>query len=367
MPHLFPLGPQRGHHHRVNHQHNIVGAGVMGAKVGAFGGVQRPLEQCAEDGRLDVAPVPVGCFLEPLQRGLAQFNSRGVAEQVAVEVGDPGSAEDAAAGHLLEEVSYGAVEHRGIAVMLVHNLGEGGAGEQAGILGVEAKYDLVEVARQPFRVGGVLLHVHHDGLEQVGGLLGDGVHRAVGTKVGRGEEGPLQFAELSGLVQFGDGNLVPDGFHAGEVGLNTYGAERRYYEQRGRFQMDLVAKQLVQRSGEVIVTALELPAETPFEVGVGEAAGHPLFKGEGVPVAVFDGSRVAYQRAEVQEHFLGRLLLPEVDVLPLGDEYAGVQLGKPRQAGCGVGGRFRSGHFKALRESCDFASGGLPGCGGCSH
>ena len=48
----------------------------------------------------------------------------------------------------------------GIAVMLVDNLGEGGAWEQTGILGIEAKYDLVEVARQPFRVGGVLLHVH---------------------------------------------------------------------------------------------------------------------------------------------------------------------------------------------------------------
>ena len=98
-----------------------------------MGGVQRPLEQCAEDGGLDVAPVPVGCFFEPLQRGLAQFNSLGVAEQVAVEVGNLGRAEHAAAGHLLEEASYGAVEHRGIAVMLVDYLREGGAGEQSGV------------------------------------------------------------------------------------------------------------------------------------------------------------------------------------------------------------------------------------------
>ena len=75
--------------------------------------------------------------------------------------------------------------------------------------------------------------------------------------------------------------------------------------------MDLVAQQLVQPGfGEVIVAALELPAETAFEVGVGKAPWHPLFKGEGVLVAVFDGSRVADQRADVQEHLLGRLLSP---------------------------------------------------------
>ncbi len=109
--------------------------------------------------------------------------------------------------------------------------------------------------------------------------------------------------------------------------------------------MDLVAQKLVQGSGEVIVTALELPAEAPFEVGVGKAAGHPLFKGEDVLVAVFDGSLMADQRADVQEHFLGRLLLAEVGAAPLGDEHVGVHPGKPWQArGC-VGGRFLCAHF----------------------
>ena len=150
------------------------------------------------------------------------------------------------------------------------------------------------------------------------------------------------------MVQFDNGDLVPDGLHAGEVGLNTDGAEGGHDEERRRFEVDLVAQQLVQRGFQVVVAALELPGETAFEVGVGEAARHPLFKGEGVPVAVFDGSRVADQRADVQEHLLGRLFLPEVYVLPLGDEYVGVQLGKPSQAGGCVGGRFRSAHFKAL-------------------
>ena len=58
---------------------------------------------------------------------------------------------------------------------------------------------------------------------------------AVGPELGWGEEGPLQLAELSGLVQFGDGNLVPDRFHAEEVGLDAYGAEGRYDEPAAAF------------------------------------------------------------------------------------------------------------------------------------
>ena len=157
----------------------------------------------------------------------------------------------------------------------------------------------------------------------------------------------MQLAELGGLVQFGDVDLVPNGLHAGEVGLNPYSTEGGYDEERRRFEVDLITEELVQGISEVVVAALELPAEASFEVGIGKAAGHPLFEGEGVLVTVFDGGGVADEGADIQEHFLGRLLFAEVGGAPLGDEVAGVHAGEPRQAGCGVGGRFRCGHFKS--------------------
>ena len=90
---------------------------------------------------------------------------------------------------------------------------------------------------------------------------------------------------------------------------------------RGRcFQVDLVAQELAQPRLEVVVAAFEFPAEVSFEKGIGEPAGHPLFKSKGVAVAIFYWRGVTNQGADVQEHLLGRLLLAKLDVAPLGDE-----------------------------------------------
>ena len=37
--HRLPFFTQRGHQHWLHHHHNVIGAGVMGPKVGTFGSV----------------------------------------------------------------------------------------------------------------------------------------------------------------------------------------------------------------------------------------------------------------------------------------------------------------------------------------
>ena len=82
-------------------------------------------------------------------------------------------------------------------------------------------------------------------MEQVCGVLGNRVQRAVGTEVGRGVKDAAQLVQLLTLVQRRHRDFVPHRLHAGEVGLYADGAEGGYDEQRRRLQMHLVAEQLV--------------------------------------------------------------------------------------------------------------------------
>ena len=117
-----PLPAQGLHHYRVNHQHNIVGAGVVRAQLRTLGRVQRSLEQRTEDGRLDVAPVLPGGFAQALQCGSAQFDGiRRRVEQVAVEMGNLVSPEQTTVGHLPEEVGNCLIEPRRVAKLLADN------------------------------------------------------------------------------------------------------------------------------------------------------------------------------------------------------------------------------------------------------
>ena len=118
------------------------------------------------------------------------------------------------------------------------------------------------------------------------------------------------------MVQGGHRDFVALGLHAGEVGLYSDGAEGGDDEQGRRLEVDLVAEQLVQGGVEVRVVALELPAEMTFQVGVGEAAGHPFLKGEDVGVAELSGRGVAYEGTQVVEEGLCPLPFAKGGVAP---------------------------------------------------
>ena len=113
---------------------------------------------------------------------------------------------------------------------------------------------------------------------------------------------------------------MEDGFHPRKVGAYPYRLKGRHDEQGRRFEVHLIAQQLVERVVQLGIAALELPTEALIEVSIGKAAGHRLLKGERVGVAVSDRAGVSDQSADVEEHFLRRLLFAKVSRLPFRDE-----------------------------------------------
>ena len=147
----LPLAAQGIHDHGLDDKLDVGGAGVVGAELGALGGVEGALEQGAENGWLDVAPVFLCCLFEVVEGVQAKLHGVDRFEQVAVEMGHLVGSEEAAAGHLAEQVLRGLVEQHGIVKVLADDLGEKAVGQQAGVLGVEAEHDLVQVAGELFR------------------------------------------------------------------------------------------------------------------------------------------------------------------------------------------------------------------------
>ena len=123
LPGGVPLPPQRFQHHRVNHQHNVVGAGVVRAELGTLGGVEGALEQGAEYGRLDVAPVLAGGLSQALQCATALNSTVSAAElnRSPLKCGNLVSPEQTTVGHLPEEVGNCLIEPRRVAKLLADN------------------------------------------------------------------------------------------------------------------------------------------------------------------------------------------------------------------------------------------------------
>ena len=99
-----PLAPQRRHHHRLDEHDNVLAAGVVGADERFLAGVEVPLEERAEDRRLDVRPVVSVERSQDVDLRLGQRHGVVIGEQAAVEAGDRLRAEIAPFGHRAEEV-----------------------------------------------------------------------------------------------------------------------------------------------------------------------------------------------------------------------------------------------------------------------
>ena len=222
----------------------------MGAKLGTLGGVEGPLEKGADDGGLDVAPVLVGGLFQVVESVQGELNGVDGLEQIAVEVGHLVSSEEAATGHPAEQVAGGLVEQLGMVKVLSNNLGKQMIGQQPGVLGVEAKDYLVQVAGELFGINVALFHVADDGVEEIGGLPGQGVKGAVGPEVGGRVKDPAQGFEMFLLIEAGHRDVMSHGLHSGEIGLDANGLEGGDDQQGRGLEMDLVPEQLVQGAVE---------------------------------------------------------------------------------------------------------------------
>ena len=206
-------------------------------------------------------------------------------------------------------------------------IGKEAGPQQAGVLGVEAENQLVEVAGQRLRLLVQFLHNDDDLIEQVGGFLGnllDGVFRlqAVGVK-----ENLAQFFQFRPDDQRQQGDFVDDPFLAAEVGADADSLKGGGEQQRRVFQFGGVADGLLHTLGEQVVAALEFPGEMPLFIDIGKAAGYRFLKGEQLRVAVVGGRGMPDQGAKVVKEGLGRLPFAKAGIAPLVDKLHGGQGG----------------------------------------
>jgi hypothetical protein len=200
---VLAIAPERPHDEKLDERENVLFARVVGADLRALGGVKRALEEGAEDGRLDAAPV-VGVNLDQdLDFVGAKLDRVGVVEQAAVEVQDGVDAEVAAAGHGGKEPGEHVVEPGRVVAVLVEHAVEELFGEQADILGEHAEHQLHEEMSGAVGVDLALAEPVGQQREALGGLLGDRFGGEAGAAgVGVGEE-LAERVEVDGLVEVG--------------------------------------------------------------------------------------------------------------------------------------------------------------------
>jgi len=111
----------------------------VGAKLVALQGIERALQQGAEDGGLDVAPVGAAGVDQEPDLVAVERQGLGLAEEAAVEA-EHGLAEgDREAGalvHVAPEVLGQRHELSGVVAHGGEQVGEGGGGQQAHVLSV---------------------------------------------------------------------------------------------------------------------------------------------------------------------------------------------------------------------------------------
>jgi len=133
---VFPVGTQ-GLDHGGQHQALDIGArGVVGAEGVALGGVQRALQQGAEDGGLDEAPVGTRGFAQELDLVFIQRQYAGVGKQATIEAqhaGTDGGGEGVAVVHVLPQTAHQRHEGGGVLLAFLQQGFEALGGQQAHI------------------------------------------------------------------------------------------------------------------------------------------------------------------------------------------------------------------------------------------
>ena len=170
-----PFAAQRGHQHGFEERFDIGPAGVMGADLRAFGGIEDALEERAEDRRLDVRPIGIVDRDEDVDFLGRQREDFGVGEQSAVEPEDFVGAEIAAPCDMAwKRFSSRRGERGGIGLAVFEDFAEKFRRQQADVFAEHAEHELHEEVGDAVRRDA---RVHAEAVgqiaEAVGGLLGD--------------------------------------------------------------------------------------------------------------------------------------------------------------------------------------------------
>lgn len=178
----------------------------------------------------------------------------------------------------------------------------------------------------PLRVMAALAQPLGQSSQQLRGILGNRLARAVGLEPIRIGKGPSQPLPLFGVAQVIQGQAMDLDDRVGEMGMNLDGAEVADDQQRRVVQGGRVLLQLPQGRAQVLVLALILPGETVLAPDIGPAVApagllHPLLEAEPLALRIGDGRRRdAQQIAKLVEVGLGGGAFGQGAIAPCGDE-----------------------------------------------
>ena len=299
----------------------------MGTDQRFLARVEVPLEERAENRRLDVGPVGAVDGSQDVDFRLGERHHVVVGEQSAVEVGDHFGTEITAVGHRPEEVFEFPREHRRVGLGGLQEAAEELRRQQSDPLAEHAKHELHQEVGRPL---GRHALPHSQPLGQVaeplGGVPGDRLRADIGPQgVRLGKQFP-QDVQIGRLGQPGQVELVFPLGRGREVGMDLEAVHVADDQQRRILQVLAVAKELVVGFLQVFVLAFVFPAEVAAHPHVGPAvAAFGLLNAllESVPLALgvgFGRLGLVEQFAEVEEVLLAGAPLREVHALPLGDE-----------------------------------------------
>ena len=232
----------------------------MRADLGALIGIEKALEQRAEDGRVDLAPVEARRGLQQADLVRLQFQRAAAVEQAAVEMRDHRHVEDIAdfhGGKQAVEKALGKV--RPFAADFQY-FWKKPVRQQFYAVGKEAEYQLIDEMRDIFRRVAAL-QAERDGGKFVGRFSGDGGAGFLRLELVRVEEHRAQNIEPARIGEIVERQLVGFWNRVGPGGADQEPIGIAGDLQRRVFQRRRVADQLRERVVEVALLLLVLPRE----------------------------------------------------------------------------------------------------------
>ncbi len=270
---LDPLAPQRGHHHRLHHQQDVLAACVVRPDLRPLVRVQRPFEQRPENRRLHARPVGRRRRQQGPDLRLAQRQRRRLVKQPAVEVRNLIRSEHAARAHLRKQAGQRLRAARGALQQALQQPLEHLARQKPDVLREQAEHATHQKVRHRVRVVTLRRQLRRQARKLTGHHFRDVRRRGLWPEAPGVREHPPQQVqrvrlrdalERYGVYLFG---------RAREVGVDFRTRNVRDDQQRRVVQRLAVLAKLPIRFGQVAVLALSLvfPGELPPPPHVREA------------------------------------------------------------------------------------------------
>ena len=299
----------------------------MCADLRALVGVEKALEQRAEDRRVDQAPVEARRGEQEADFPMLQRQRGAAVEQAAVEFENVLEVEVAAFRHVVEQARQESLGLTGLALGRLQQFLPQAVGQQLHAVGKKAEDELVDEMRDRLPVRVPVLQAIGDGLELVCSFLGELRARAPGAQFVRIVKDGAQTGEVDRVAKLFEFELVlrrnlvgPAGLDSEDVGV-AGDMQRRVFESRG------IAGELFQRLVEIALFLLVFPGEISLLPDIRPslaAAGlwRALLEGEVIADRiVLDRGRMIEQPTEVDEMFLRRCAFGQRHRFPFADEF----------------------------------------------